>query len=86
VIAYNAPDNICPILCSAFASTNCIWGIWSVILELSFLLLSFLESRSERVMGLKVCIAYGFVVALNVDDARRGIGAGADFTERPMLE
>ncbi len=35
-------------------------------------------------MGLKVGIAYGFLVALNVDDARRGIGAGAKLAERTV--
>ncbi len=50
------------------------------------LLLSFLVAGAEWVMRGEMRIAYGFVVALNVDDARRGIGAGAKFAERSVLQ
>ncbi len=55
------------------------WGF------LSFYGLSVFPTRSDWVMGLKVCIANGAIVALNVDDARRGIGTGAKFAIGTVL-
>ncbi len=43
-----------------------------------------LVTGAKRMMAGEMCIAYGFVVALNVDDARRGIGTVAKFAERSM--
>ncbi len=54
------------------------WGFLSFYLAL--------VSGAQWMMAREVCIAYGFVVALNVDDARRWIGAGAYFAERTVLQ
>ncbi len=50
------------------------------------LLLSFFVSRAEGVMGLEMSIAHGFVVTLNIDDPRRGIGSGAKLAVGPVFQ
>ena len=50
------------------------------------LLLSFLVAGAKWMVTGEMCVAYCFVVALNVDDARRWIGADTYFAIRPVLQ
>ncbi len=50
------------------------------------LLLPFFVASAEGMVTGEMGITHGFIVSLNVDDARRWIGAGAKLTIWPVLQ